>query len=247
MMCLATGFTSNANDLLGITPDTQWILIGTTHGNIEVRSNKNGQLLKTLSHKDKEGFEDLVSPVSAINFRAQCTLSPDGTLLATSSGNYPITLWDTKSWKKVAQLPQPSVGYQLKFSPDGNYLAGIGIDSKAGPHRMSLWHIPTHQLITSQTIQLSFGPSYKDNLFSKVHFSESGEMLIVESKEKGKPYISIRKTKSGKTLGRFQTNKWKLAPNGKVLMMSTSSGNENKKTLSLWHFKKDRFVEIHSF
>ena len=61
--------------------------------------------------------------------------SPDGKMLASSSFDNNVKLWDISTRSELATLKGHSKGvYSIAFSPDGNRLA-----SASGDHTVRLW------------------------------------------------------------------------------------------------------------
>jgi WD40 repeat protein len=52
--------------------------------------------------------------------------SPDGRMLATSSSDGTVILWDVESRRAVGTLPAPPDGLAARFTPDGRRLFTLG-------------------------------------------------------------------------------------------------------------------------
>jgi WD40 repeat protein len=67
--------------------------------------------------------------------------SPDGTILATGSGDGTVTLWDSETGSPVKTLMGHSAGIQsVAFSPDGKWIATGSEDNTA-----KIWDASTGQ------------------------------------------------------------------------------------------------------
>ncbi len=91
----------------------------------------------------------------------------------------------------------PSVGYDLTFSPDGSRLAGIGVDSKAGPHRFTLWDTESGKVVKTLTLEMIFGKDYANSQFVGAVFKGYKGVLALGSIEKGKPVLRLLNPKTG--------------------------------------------------
>ena len=98
-------------------------------GVVIVYDVQTGQALQTLVHPE---------------FVTTSTLSPDGAILAASSGNT-VKLWDWATGTEKLTIPDlPDVAQSLSFSPDGQLLTGtfnLGV--------IQVWDISTGQAIAS--------------------------------------------------------------------------------------------------
>ena len=73
--------------------------------------------------------------------------SPDGTLLATSSYDKLIKLWEVETGRELRTLKHHTMAvYQVAFSPDGRTLASVGADQT-----VKLWDVATGQRLVTLT------------------------------------------------------------------------------------------------
>jgi len=207
----------SASDSIVFSPDGKLVAIGQRNGSIELRETETGNLLTTVTQ-----LEEPPLPESAVRWRPELVFSPDGSILASASGYSPVTLWDVKRREKIKTLPIESVGYSLTFSSDGSLLAGIGVDGKAGPHRVTLWNTKSGKAIKSLTVELRWGSEYAQNRIRRAHFPESGGVLAIETIEDGILFVRLWDTKTGKETVKIQAEAWSLSPDGKYVVTRTS-------------------------
>ncbi|HQR34894.1 MAG TPA: AAA-like domain-containing protein [Blastocatellia bacterium] len=151
-------------------PDGQQILTGDSNGTAKLWS-ANGHLLRSFSGHSGEIV------------RLTCSL--DGKLLATSSVDQTVKLWDLATGEELQTLrDQNAVVVGLGFDPQGKRLATLTADHTAGlwdiTAKRFLWLIPPQQ-----------ETEYPDMLIA---FSPNGRKVLVA----GTPTVEIRDTETGR-------------------------------------------------
>jgi WD40 repeat protein len=98
--------------------------------------------------------------------------SPDGTLLATSSGDGTVSLWDAADKHLIDTMRGHLLGvHGVGFSPDGDRLATLSHKHEA----VKLWDVATHQEVATLAAR---GP-----LFHQVRFSPDGRLIVAINAE----------------------------------------------------------------
>lgn len=140
--CLTTCLVipAAASEQIAFSLDGKQMAVGWGDGRIELRDGASGEVQSSFLH---EGVPDFGGAMSAVRWTPQFVFSPDGKILASACGYAPVILWDAERGQKIRALPGRSVGYDLTFSSDGSRIIGIGIDSKIGPLRLTLWDTVT--------------------------------------------------------------------------------------------------------
>ncbi|MEG4167815.1 nSTAND1 domain-containing NTPase [Microcoleus sp. S13_D1] len=148
------------------------------------------------------------------------SFSPDGKLLATSSDDNTVKLWDTTTGKQIKTLTgHTGPVWGISFSPDGKQLAS-GSDDKT----VKLW-----DTLTGKQINTLIG--HKDKL-NAVSFSPNGKLLATGSQDKT---VKLWDTTTGKEINNLTGHKnivtsVSFSPDGKQL----ASGSFDQ-TVKLWN------------
>jgi len=101
-----------------VSPDWQYLAVGTYQGGVQAYRLADGVLLGTM--------EASSTPVTALAFSA------DGNLLASGSQDGSVRLWQGGSWTEVRSLQGHTDKVNgLAFSPDGSLLASASDDNTA--------------------------------------------------------------------------------------------------------------------
>lgn len=100
---------------LGISPDGQYVALGSINHTLEVCATETGETVFARS-----GHGESVTAVA---------WSPDGRLLATGSPDATVRLWESASGAEVGRIERVrSAVTSLEFSLDGRSIAACGVD-----------------------------------------------------------------------------------------------------------------------
>ncbi len=127
---------------------------------------------------------------SAYNYVSDVAFTPDGTLLATASGNGEVLIWDVAKHmiNKVLTRP-PFLGSSLAISPDGKLLATFGwTDTTDGKADLLLWDIATGEILSTYELH--------DPGYTSVQFSPNGQILATT----GYDSVQLWDVETGKVL-----------------------------------------------
>ncbi len=191
--------------------------------------------------------------------------SPDGTLLATGSGDNTAKVWEMPSGKLLATLQHGGSVYSVAFSPDGTLLATGSLDKTA-----KVWEMPSGKLLATlqhggSVYSVAFSPDGKllatrsgdktakvwempsgvliatlkhDNFVSSVAFSPDGTRLATGSDDKT---AKVWEVPSGKLLATLQHGAWvssvTFSPDGTLL--ATGSGDA---TAKVWEMPSGKLL-----
>jgi WD40 repeat protein len=116
---------------------------------LSLRFTPNGRVLATASHTSQAvtlwdaqtGFR--LGAIKGHNrVVTDIAFSPDGSTLASASGDHTVKLWDTTRDQEARTLRARAVVKDLAFGPDGSYLISAGQDRTA-----TLWDLATGQAV----------------------------------------------------------------------------------------------------
>lgn len=114
----------------GWHPDGQLIAVRLLYGAISIENVMTGEQVQVLSAETANA--------------ATIAWSPDGSILATSSGgDFPVKLWRADNYEPVMRPNQPTLVRSLAWSADGTRLAGALVESGVG-----VWNVETDELVT---------------------------------------------------------------------------------------------------
>ncbi|CAD5909305.1 nSTAND1 domain-containing NTPase [Planktothrix agardhii] len=121
--------------------------------------------LKITQSRDKPETSQPEAPIYSVAF------SPDGTILATGSGNNQVQLWNLQAQK----IKPPFIGHQaaigsVAFSPKGRKIIASGSDDKT----INLWTLDGTRIVTLK--------GHQDEV-NDVSFSHSGQTLASASSD----------------------------------------------------------------
>src|SRR5688500_12848253 len=126
---------------------------------VKIWNTLSGELIKTLQTSNTYGIDDV-------------TFSPDGKMLATGTddlsnfaGN--VELWNTTDWSLLRRLP--GKGFQLAFSPDGEFLVAL-----RDRHTLDIWRVATGEMVRSYVL-----PSGEFGGLATVHSMPDGSSLFL--------------------------------------------------------------------
>ena len=153
----------------------------------------------------------------------KCTFNPDGKILATSSPDGMIRLWDVATRQTIRLLSRPDVTLSdVAFSPDGKILASGGVGDA-----LRLWDV-----VTGQTIRTFPGSGTND--VGSVMFSPDGKTLATAQVGSPTAHVLQRDVATGETIHTFighndPAMSLAFSPDGKLL----ATGSLDK-TVRLW-------------
>ena len=123
-----------------------------------------------------------------------CAWSPDGTVIATSSSDIPMQLWDASTFQILHALREDSVDVRsvsdtrIIFSPDGHWLVTSTHSDSTGESCCFIWDIPKDAL--HRVVQREQGLGSRAFYFSAPLFGSRNALLIATGLPGG--YFDVR-------------------------------------------------------
>lgn len=152
--------------------------------------------------------------------------SPDGKLLASSSHDERIRLWDVTTGEQIRTIRVNHANcHSLSFSPDGRLLAAAYLDDRVG-----IWYVKTGEL----AIDL---PKHEGRVVD-VAFSPDGE-TIASSDTTGTQLFDLT---TGERLQHWPEQRFEIGFNSDGSMLATASQN-NDGEFKLWNTRTGESVE----
>ncbi len=147
------------------------------------------QAIESGSHTDKDHsicveIWDIESDTLLVSLPGHTTrgqgyisFSQDGTSLLSHSKNGPMKIWDTESWQETASLKGDGMwSYsEVRFSPDGQYVATAPKIPDTGTYTVQLWRISDASCVAVFTEHKTY--------IEYLAFSPNGEFLASGDKE----------------------------------------------------------------
>jgi WD40 repeat protein/serine/threonine protein kinase len=203
-------------DTLAISPDARVIATGAgyTERTIRLWNPESGARLGELT-----GHQGAIFTLA---------FSPDGALLASSSGDQTIRLWNTKTWTEVATLRgHEDEVFSLAFSADGRRLISGGKDGS-----VRLWQIPPVKRPPPQWTL----PEPCNNFAMSAdgrRLVTIGEDYILWDLDTGEKLATLTELRG------YQANNCGFSPDGRQLL----AGGRNGK-IRIWDFERNSLSEF---
>ncbi len=128
---------------------------------------------------------------------SRVAVSPDGGLMALSTGQSSIQLWNLNTSSLLTTLPATNYIRQLAFSPNGAYLASLGsADSPYLGYTVSVWQMPT----ATSLYTVSVPPSKA--IYSFAFSPDSSLMALVDAEGA----VLLYRTSDGQLISTLQSD-----------------------------------------
>jgi WD40 repeat protein len=173
----------------------------------------DGERVATGSFREARLWETKTGKLVAyLHGSVAVAFSPDGKVLAGSTPNKTIALWDGRTGALLRELPA-SQGWvrNVAFSPDGSRLAAAGYDS------VRLWDTKTDAVV------MSHKPVHTVH---DIHFSRDGAWLAAESTAR----MPLWEAKTGKLMRLLDGYQLDFSPDGKVVAVTGKDRVELQET-----------------
>jgi len=216
---------------IAFSPDGKFLVAGLDAAGVHPAAKNDAELYEVATRNLVRRFEGHDWGISTVTF------SPSGSLLATSSSDGTVRLWDVATgrsktlvdqklnntvneyWRRLARrkvegMP-PSIE-SVAFSPDGKRLAIAGgmMDARGreyGIGAVTLWDVPTRK--PQSTL-----PGY-DCSVQQVRFSVDGKRLATAGRD---GYVRLWDAATLRQMGRFQGSApIAFSPDGKAVVSTT--------------------------
>jgi WD40 repeat protein len=166
LLRLELGHIESASSIysLAFSPDGKTLACPRDDNTLALLEAATGKVLRKLDgHRRADDLPPVNSQVTAVAY------SPDGRLLASSSWDRTVKLWDPATGQERATLlgHTHSVG-AVAFAPDGRKLASAGWD-----HTLRLWEVPSGRLL----LTLDFPGREPDMTLNSLAFNPDGTVL----------------------------------------------------------------------
>lgn len=155
---------------LVFSPDGRYLATASADGSIRLWASPDQVIYADTT---AEPLRVLTWPGNAKAEITEIVFSPDGKKLAAiAKSSTQLYLWDVDTGTPVQTLSLAQPASQLRFSPDGDWLATVG-DSQSDPlgnRTLSLWHVATGQQVAQLT---------QDWPIQMIQFSPQGSSILI--------------------------------------------------------------------
>ncbi|HEV7892029.1 MAG TPA: PEGA domain-containing protein [Pyrinomonadaceae bacterium] len=210
------------SDSIAMSPD----------GTVVAQASEGDFSIRLWSTNDESTLKRLAGHTDDVSYMV---FSPDNKLLATSSDDETVRLWDVETGRvKILNTSTEVLGMgPLAFSPDGKTLVGIADnigDDEDADLKIRFWDATTGELRRTLTPSQSAPDS--------IAFSPDGRQLAVGTRDKT---ILLLDAASGQVLGTLRGHKYEVVSmvflNGETLQSWGYNDDEDEAIIEgkLWH------------